>query len=119
MELAKVLNDINERKNKIEEKYNRLIQNLRQIEQDINDIPIKYAKNTKQFQEEKRQVLLRKYKEMEGALVKWKDNQIQKAEAWLIKQQELIVNEIDKEKKELEAKRNKFKVEDEYSKTKG
>ena len=110
MDIEKVLHDINERKEVIETKYSNLIGKLDGLKKELSDIPVKYAKRTKQFQKEKQQQLEKKITDATAAIENWKDEQLKKIEDWLVAKQNQILDDVKKKESDMIERRNSFKL---------
>ena len=122
MDLEQIVADTSSRNEKIMGKYNTIMKQISDLQQDILNIPNKYSDRSPQFQSDKKISLQRKLNKLQEKVEEWLKKQQDKVEKWLKDQQESILERELNQTKKLNEARKGFEqikaVENEYSEIK-
>ena len=112
MDLEQIVADTSSRNEKIMGKYNTIMKQISDLQQDILNIPNKYSDRSPQFQSDKKISLERKLNKLQ-----------EKVEEWLKKQQESILERETNQIQKVNEARKGFEqiktTKNEYSEIKG
>lgn len=101
MDLNEVIKTGDDIQKTFQDKYNKLMSDIDQLGEDIKNIPIKYANNTKQYQEEQRITLEAKLEKKRIAVDKWIKKQTKNIEDWINNRKDDVIKELsEKEQNE-------------------
>ena len=123
MDLEQIVADTSSRNEKIMGKYNTIMKQISDLQQDILNIPNKYSDRSPQFQSDKKISLERKLNKLQEKVEEWLKKQQEKVEEWLKKQQESILERETNQIQKVNEARKGFEqiktVKNEYSEIKG